>query len=236
MTACEIIWLSRPGKKSKKTWVLWAIKRPTHLYGLSAALKQYEFIWLSGRGSKSKTGPVSCQTPYNFIYAVWTALKRYELILFSGPGNKSKIRVVSSQTLYKSIWLSNGCGTTWMTASGFLGPVINRRRVLWACRHSINLHGFWTALKQYTRNRKFPLPWRDMNNLTADSSTCLAEELISINSLRKSQRPPWPRQAVKEMLAGKRSTTLSAHLRAIQFVSRPTRNRRKPASFYYKCN
>ena len=67
-----------------------------------------------------------------------------------------------------------------------------------------------------------------MNNLTADSSTCLAEELISINGLRKSQRPPWPRQAVKEMLAGKRSTTLSAHLRAIQFVSRPTRNRRKP--------
>ena len=106
------------------------------LQGVWMALKQYEFIWFSGPGRKSKMRPVNYLMFSMNSYVSWTALKHYEPLWFLGLGNISKMDPVSYQP---SLWIYMISERPWsnMNLCGCRGPGINQRRVLWAIRHLI---------------------------------------------------------------------------------------------------
>ena len=130
-----------------RRWVLWALRKSYKLiYGFSTALKQYQFVWLSGPGNKSKMVLWATRHPLNFIRilnsfeAVWL-----DMVFWARKQIEDGCCELSaSPPKFYVIW-------TPLKQYGyicFLGPEISRTRLLWDIKHSTNLYGFWTGLKQ----------------------------------------------------------------------------------------
>ena len=135
------------GAEINRWWILWASRHPINLQGAWTALKQHEFIYFFGPGHKSKMGPVSYQMFSMNSYGLRTALAHYDFVRFSGPGDNSKIGLVSYGTPCESMWFLSGFETMWIHS--LLGPEINRRWVLSAITHPINVYRICAVLKQY---------------------------------------------------------------------------------------